>query len=47
MTKKEKKQIMELIDTIQSAMCTLQAIIEKDEEKNRLSFAIPNLKAGQ
>lgn len=32
MTKKEKKQIMELIDTIQSAMCTLQAIIEKDEE---------------
>ncbi len=32
MTKKEKKQIMELIDTIQSAMCTLRTVIEKEEE---------------
>lgn len=32
MTKKEKKQIMELIDTIQSAMSTLRTVIEKDEE---------------
>lgn len=32
MTKKEKKQIMELIDTIQSAICTLRTVIEKDEE---------------
>lgn len=31
MTKKEKKQIMELIDTIQSAMSTLRTVIEKDE----------------
>lgn len=32
MTKKEKKQIMELIDTIQSAMSTLRTVIEKDED---------------
>ena len=34
MTKKEKKQIMELIDTIQSAMSTLRTVIEKDEESS-------------
>ena len=32
MTNEDKKMIMELIDTIQSAMSTLRTVIEKDEE---------------
>ena len=32
MTIEDKKMIMELIDTIQSAMSTLRTVIEKDEE---------------
>ena len=32
MTNEDKKMIMELIDTIQSAMSTLRTVIEKDED---------------
>lgn len=32
MTNEDKKMIMELIDTIQTAMSTLRTVIEKDEE---------------
>ena len=34
MTNEDKKMIMELIDTIQSAMSTLRTVIEKDEESS-------------
>ena len=34
MTRDEKKQVVELINTIQKAISTLQLIIEKDEEPN-------------
>ena len=37
MTNEDKKMIMELIDTIQSAMSTLRTVIEKDEESSVLA----------
>ena len=43
-TTQEKKSIHEIVHVGDKLQVE---IIEKDEEKNRLSFAIPNLKAGQ
>ena len=34
MTKEDKMMVLELIDTIQTAMSTLRTVIEKDEESS-------------